>query len=146
MEQGSHMKKKTNIQPPVVSSYSTILRKVIGDEIATAEEMQERKKDVLSIIDDSLVLFKNNLASGNVSMTTSSDLERIVKLMLLISGEADSRAGKPLGEVESETVVTTPTSSIPIDKIESILSQDSESVQDIYNKLYTAFNESNQID
>ena len=60
MEQGSYMKKKTNIQPPVVSSYSTTLRKVVGDEIATAEEMQERKKDVLSIIDDSLVLFKNS--------------------------------------------------------------------------------------
>lgn len=140
------MKKKTNIQQPVVSSYSTTLRKAVGDEIATAEEMQERKKGVLSIIDDSLALFKNNLSAGNVSMTTSSDLERIVKLMLLISGEADSRAGKPLGEVETETTITTPTSGISIDKIESILNTDNESVQDIYNKLYTAFNESNQTD
>ena len=140
------MKKKTNTQPPVVSSYSTTLRKVVGDEIATAEEMQERKKGVLSIIDDSLALFKSNLSAGNVSMTTSSDLERIVKLMLLISGEADSRAGKPLGEVETETTITTPTSGISIDKIESILNTDNESVQDIYNKLYTAFNESNQTD
>ena len=140
------MKKKTNIQPPVVSSYSTTLRKAVGDEIATAEEMQERKKGVLSIIDDSLALFKNNLSAGNVSMTTSSDLERIVKLMLLISGEADSRAGKPLGEVETETTIATPTSGISIDKIESILNTDNESVQDIYNKLYTAFNESNQTD
>lgn len=140
------MKKKTNIQPPVVSSYSTTLRKAVGDEIATAGEMQERKKGVLSIIDDSLALFKSNLSAGNVSMTTSSDLERIVKLMLLISGEADSRAGKPLGEVETETTITTPTSGISIDKIESILNTDNESVQDIYNKLYTAFNESNQTD
>lgn len=142
------MKKKTNTQPPVVSSYSTTLRKAVGDEIATAEEMQERKKGVLSIIDDSLALFKSNLSAGNVSMTTSSDLERIVKLMLLISGEADSRAGKPLGEVETETetTITTPTSGISIDKIESILNTDNESVQDIYNKLYTAFNESNQTD
>ena len=140
------MKKRTNTQPPVVSSYSTTLRRAVGDEIATAEEMHERKKGVLSIIDDSLALFKSNLSAGNVSMTTSSDLERIVKLMLLISGEADSRAGKPLGEVETETTITTPTSGISIDKIESILNTDNETVQDIYNKLYTAFNESNQTD
>ena len=140
---------KNQSQSPFVTSISTTLRKTIPNnntEVVTPDEIKAKKKEVLTVIDDSLELFKSNLAAGKVTMTTSADLERLVKLMLLLSGEADSRAGRPFGESEQETTASSQVASVSMSKIESILDLEDEDVKNMFDKLYKGYNEANDID
>ena len=138
---------KNQSQTPLVTSISTTLKKTIhsNTQVVTPEEIKAKKKDMMSIVDSALELFKNNLAAGKVDMTTSLDLERLVKLQLLLSGEADSRTGRPYGESE-ETVESTQAAEISMSKIEEILNLEDEEVKRMYEKLYKGYNEANDID
>ena len=139
---------KNQSQTPLVTSISTTLRKTLhaDTQVVTPEEIREKKKDMLGIINDSLELFKKNLSEGKVSMTNTADLERLIKLQLLVSGEADSRVGKPYGESEQETTVSSQAASISMSKIEQILTMEDEDVKNMFNKLYEGYNEANDID
>ena len=139
---------KNQSQTPLVTSISTTLRKTLhaDTQVVTPEEIKEKKKDMLGIINDSLELFKKNLSEGKVSMTNTADLERLIKLQLLVSGEADSRVGKPYGESEQETTVSSQAASISMSKIEQILTMEDEDVKNMFNKLYEGYNEANDID
>ena len=134
-------------QSPLVSSVSTTLRKTINStQVVTPDEVREKKKDMLSVIDKSLNIFKKNLEEGKVEMNTSLDLERIVKLMLVLSGEADSVTGKPHGEQEQNTTVATKAVEISMSKVEEILNLDDPDVKSMFDKLYQGYNSANDIE
>lgn len=139
---------KSQSQTPLVTSISTTLRKTVhtDTQIVTPEEIKEKKKDMMNIIDNSFDLFKKNLSEGKVSMTNTADLERLIKLQLLLSGEADSRAGKPYGEAEQETTVSSQAASLSMSKIEQILNIEDEDVKNMFDKLYKGYNEANDLD
>ena len=142
---------KKQPQAPLVTSVMTTLRKTVqsgeSTQVVSPDEIKTKKRDVMNVIDNSLELFKSNLMAGKVNMTTSADLERLVKLMLLVSGEADSRAGRPYGESEQETTTSSQISaSISMSKIEEILDINDKDVKSMFDKLYKGYNEANDID
>ena len=71
----------------------------------------------------------------------SKEVEKAVKLMLLLSGEADSISGKT-----SETEVNAETMKLSISKIEEILQEDDPEVIAMYNRIYDKYNELNDVD
>lgn len=134
-----------NKQPPLVTSVSTSLKKTIqSTQVVTEDEIKEKKRDVLNVIDKTLDIFKKNLNDGKVEMSSSLDLERIVKLMLLLSGEPDSVTGKPHGEQEQEVI--TQQTGVSDSKVEEVLNWDDPEVQSLYNKLFQGYNSANDID
>lgn len=139
---------KNQPQAPLVTSVSSTLKKTIHSDtqVCSTEEIKQKKQSMMEVIDKSLELFKDNLLAGKVAMNTSADLERLIKLQLLLSGEADSRVGKPYGDTEQEATVTTQTASISMSKIEEILSLEDEDVKNMFNKLYEGYNSANDID
>ena len=140
---------KNQPQTPLVTSVSTKLKKTISTQdtqVISPDEIKEKKKDLLGIIDSSLAIFKKNLAEGKVAMDTSLDLERLVKLTLLLSGEADSVTGRPHGEQEQETSVTAQSVGLSMSKIEKILNIDDPEVKAMFDKLYEGYNELNDIE
>lgn len=134
-----------NKQPPLVTSVSTTLKKTIqSTQVVTEDEIKEKKRDVLNVIDKTLGIFKKNLDDGKVEMSSSLDLERIVKLMLLLSGEPDSVTGKPHGEQEQEVI--TQQLGVSASKVEEVLNWDDPEVQSLYNKLFQGYNSANDIE
>ena len=121
---------KNQPQAPLVTSVSSTLKKTIHSDtqVCSTEEIKQKKQSMMEV------------------MNTSADLERLVKLQLLLSGEADSRVGKPYGDTEQEATVTTQTASISMSKIEEILSLEDEDVKNMFNKLYEGYNSANDID
>ena len=133
-------------QAPLVTSISTSLKKTISStQVVTPEEVKEKKKDMLKVVDKSLGIFKKNLEDGKVEMSTSLDLERIVKLMLILSGEPDSVTGKPHGEQEQETTAVQ-SASVSMSRIDEILNLDDPEVKAMYEKLYQGYNSANDVD
>ena len=134
-----------NKQPPLVTSVSTTLKKTIqSTQVVTEDEIKEKKRDVLNVIDKTLGIFKKNLEDGKVEMSSSLDLERIVKLMLLLSGEPDSVTGKPHGEQEQEVI--TQQLEVSASKVEEVLNWDDPEVQSLYNKLFQGYNSANDLE
>lgn len=133
------MVKKTE-HKPLVTSISTTLRKTYQSptQVVSIEDVKQRKKDMLDIVDKSLEIFKSNLANGKVSLNSSIDLERITKLMLILSGEPDSVVGQPNGEQ-----ITTTESSVEMSKADQILNRDDPEVQSMFKKLYEGYNKIN---
>ena len=137
---------KNQPQTPLVTSVSTKLRKTIrpDTQVVTPDEIKAKKKDLMGVVDSGIELFKKNLAEGKVDMSTSLDLERLVKLTLRLSGEADSVTGKPYGEADQETSITS--QSISMSKIEEILDLNDPEVKSMYEKISKGYNELNDID
>ena len=134
-------------QTPLVTSVSTTLKKTIqSTQVVTPEEVKKKKKDMLGVIDKSLDIFKRNLEDGKVDMSTSLDLERIVKLMLILSGEPDSVTGKPNGEQEQDTTIKAQAIGVSMSKIDEILNLDDPDVKNMFEKLYQGYNTANDID
>lgn len=59
-------------------------------EVPKEEDLQERKSKMFRILDYTINIFEDNLKQGKVKIKSTQDLERIVKMILLISGEPDS--------------------------------------------------------
>lgn len=139
---------KNQPQTPLVTSISTTLRKTIQSptQVVSPEEVKEKKKDLLGVIDQSLNIFKKNLEDGKVDMSTSLDLERLAKLMLLLSGEADSVMGRPQGEQVQDTTTNLQSIGVSMSKVDSILDLSDPTVKAIYDKLYSGYNTANDID
>lgn len=136
---------KKKPQTPLVSSMSTVLRKSIqsNTQVVTPEEIKEKKLDWLGVVSDSLELFKKNLANGKVDMSSSLDLERLVKLGLLLSGEAETITGKPNSEQEVTAVDSVQAAAANMSKIDEILDSDDPDVQSLFKKLYEGYNQKN---
>lgn len=126
---------------PLVTSVSTTLRKTLQKptQVATVEEVKEKKRDMLNTIDKGMELFKKNLAEGKVKMESTIDLERLVKLMLIISGELDNSD-------QQESTITSQTPNIDVNKIDTILDTSDPTVKELYNKLYESYNTANDVE
>ena len=136
---------KKKPQTPLVSSMYTVLRKSIqsSTQVVTPEQIKEKKLDWLGVVNDSLDLFKKNLIDGKVDMSSSLDLERLVKLGLLLSGEAETITGKPNSEQEVTAVDSVQAASANMSKIDEILDSDDPDVQSLFKKLYKGYNKKN---
>ena len=136
-------KKKHTSQAPLVSSVSTRIRQTVPDNgvvVTTPEETVSRKRKFLAMLDKATEQFTKALEKGKVELNSTLDLERIVKLTLLVSGEADSIQGNSR-TVETETSVES--AKIAMSKVEEILDSDDPIVTEIFNKLYEGYNEMN---
>lgn len=131
---------------PLVSSVSTQLKKTVATATAnnpiSDEELVEKKKRLLGVIDDATEQFIQNLVDKKVELTSSLDLERLVRLTLLLSGEADSITGSSGQQTETTTTIGSP-AEISMSKVEEILNLDDPEVKAMFNKLYNGYNEVN---
>lgn len=136
---------KKQPQAPLVTSFSTSFKRSTKSEtsVATPEEVKEKKTQMLSAVDAAFEQFKKNLFEGKVEMNSSLDLERLVKLTLLLTGEADSVTGKPIGQEET---LTSQNISLSMSKVNEILDLNDPNVKAMYDKLYEGMNEINDID
>lgn len=139
------MAKKTPSTPrPMISATVSKIRSTTslnGSQVATLEETKARKKKFLNTLDAISDKFQENVQTGKVQLTSMADFEKAVKLMLLLSGEADSISGKT-----SETEVNAETMKLSISKIEEILQEDDPEVIAMYNRIYDKYNELNDVD
>jgi len=137
-------KKSQTPRAPMVSSISTRIKQTIpnnGVEVATAEETKGRKKNFLQMLDKATETMMTNLSNGKVDLTTSVDLERIVKLTLLVSGEADSINGSTASQ-ELETTAGTE-AKMSMSKLDEILGKDDPAVLELFKRIYNGYNEVN---
>lgn len=131
---------------PLISSVATRIRKTnyessSTDKVATPEETIERKRGFLSMLDAAAAKLAENIENGTMQLDSTLDLDRVIKLSLLVSGEADSITGKSGSESVSE--VEMQAKKLSIDKIEQILNLEDPEVKAMYDKLYDSYNELN---
>lgn len=138
-------KKQPRPKRPMVSSITARIKNTIYDntveEVATKQETIERKRNFLHMLDLATQQISENLENGKVQLDTSLDIERIMKLTLLVSGEADSISGKSGQEITQETELQS--TKLSMSKIEQILSLDDPEVKAMYDKLYESYNQIN---
>ena len=125
---------------PFVSSVSsTLKRNRSATQVVTPEEAKQRKFNMLGIVDVALNKFSQNLDEGKVKLDSSLDLERLVKLTLILSGEADSITGKPANQSEQVEFND-------VSKVGAILNNDDPEVRALFEKLYQGYNRLNDTD
>lgn len=124
---------------PLVSSVSSQMKKYTSStQVVTPEEIKKNKRGMLDVVNSALEQFKSNLESGKIDLDSSLDLDRLVKLNLLLSGEANSISGSPASQVEQvETTELSNTS--------SILDENDPTVKELWKKLYEGYNQKNDI-
>lgn len=129
-------KKQTPNKTPVVSSLSMKIRAEVNQAtIPDVDRTKQRKTTLLDVLDKATANFANNLANGKAEVTTISDLERIAKLTLTLSGETTDIKG---GATVETTEVTT---NIPEGKVQ--LDTENPAVKEVFNMLYGQMNEAN---
>ncbi len=124
-------KKKKSI-PKLVTPVSQIAQTVTTKAITAPQDTS--LEGVKEIVGRSIEVYNKNLMENKIEISSVGDLEKLVKLQLLLEGKADSRVGKPLGEVEE---VTTTELGVPV------LDTDDEDVKKVFEKLYEQMNEKN---
>lgn len=124
---------------PLVSSVSSQMKKYTSStQVVTPEEIKKNKRGMLDVVNSALEQFKSNLESGKIDLDSSLDLDRLVKLNLLLSGEANTISGSPASQVEQvETTELSHTS--------SILDENDPTVKELWKKLYDGYNQKNDI-
>lgn len=124
---------------PLVSSVSSQMKKYTSStQVVTPEEIKKNKRGMLDVVNSALDQFKSNLESGKIDLDSSLDLDRLVKLNLLLSGEANSISGSPASQVEQ--VDTT-----ELSQTSSILNENDPTVKELWKKLYDGYNQKNDI-
>jgi len=124
---------------PLVSSVSSQMKKYMSStQVVTPEEIKKNKRGMLDVVNSALDQFKSNLESGKIDLDSSLDLDRLVKLNLLLSGEANSISGSPANQVEQ--VDTT-----ELSHASSILDENDPTVKELWKKLYDGYNQKNDI-
>jgi hypothetical protein len=109
--------------------------------VATPAETVERKKVFLEVLDKATEQIIKNLEDGKMSLDSSLDLDRVIKLSLLVSGEPDSIHGKSGSESVSEAELEA--QKLSMSKIEAVLDVDDPDVKAMYDKLYENYNKMN---
>ena len=94
---------------------------------------------MLNIVNTALDKFTENLSEGKVRLDSSLDLERLVKLALILSGEADSITGKPAHQSEQVEITD-------LSKVGQILDDNDPAVKAMFEKLYKGYNNLNDVD
>lgn len=131
-----------------IGSIATELKKTISPckrtNVTTEEETAERKTKFLNILDKSTEAFFKKLESGEITINTTADFERIVKLTLLLSGEADSIKGK---EENTEQTQSTVFSSLNPENndITKVLNSDDPNVKAVYDIIFKKYNDANDL-
>jgi hypothetical protein len=93
----------------LVTSFSRQIRETISAKAPpefSDDEVKRRKAKLMTIVDKSLDSYLGRLESGKVKMTSSMDLERLGKLMLLLSGEPDMRIDNTSRKTETVEITT----------------------------------------
>lgn len=123
------MKKKNKPTEPLITSVAAVVKSAIDTRPFTVEEIRAEKREIHGVLKDALEVFKTNLKRGDVDMSSSLDLDRVVNLLLKVLGEPD---GVPRTD-ETQTVVT----------FAEPLSLEDPDVQSVYQRLTAAYNEHN---
>lgn len=125
--------------PLVTNVSATLKRHHSTTQIITPEEAKQRKSKMLNIVDKAVDQFVQNLTDGKVKLDSSLDLERLVKLALILAGEADSITGKPAHQSEEVELRD-------VSKVSSILNEADPDVRAMFDKLYKGYNQLNDTD
>lgn len=121
---------------PLVSSVSSQMKRYINStQVVTPEEVKKNKRTMLDVVNSAISQFKNNLESGKVELDSSLDLDRLVKLNLLLSGEANSISGLPANQAEQ--IETTELTN------KTVLDENDPTVKELWKKLYEGYNQVN---
>lgn len=96
------MAKKQKPPEPLVTSVASVIRRAVDTRPFTSDEVRAEKREMHKILKDSFDVFVTRLKQGEVDMSSSLDLERLVRMMMMVMGEPD---GVPQTE-ENKTVVT----------------------------------------
>ena len=128
---------KAKARQPLVTSVSETLKtsNITTTKVTTEDETKARKSNMIAIADKALELFKKNLEDGKVELRSTLDLDRISRLLLLLSGEAESLTA-------SETTVSAQ-ASVDMSKATQILDVNDPKVKELYEQLYLGYNKSN---
>lgn len=121
--------KKKKVQEPLVTSVASVIKSVQDTRPFTPEEVRAEKRGMYEVLKDSFGVYIAKLRAGEVELSTSLDLDRLIKAMLLVMGEPD---GTPQTE-ETQTVVT----------FAEPLSLDDPDVRSVYERLTESYNEHN---
>ena len=121
--------KKQKKQEPLITSVASVVKSVQDTRPFTADEVRAEKREMHKVLKDAFAVFRDRLKSGSVDMSSSLDLERVVKMMMLVMGEPD---GVPQTE-EKQTVVT----------FAEPLSLNDPDVKSVYERLTDSYNEHN---
>ena len=125
---------------PLISNVSsTLKRQHSSTQIVTPEQAKQNKSIMLNIVNTALDKFTENLSEGKVRLDSSLDLERLVKLALILSGEADSITGKPAHQSEQVEITD-------LSKVGQILDDNDPAVKAMFEKLYKGYNNLNDVD
>lgn len=133
---------KPHLKPQLVTPVTTILERTThnnGVKATTEEETKQRKQKFLTILDKATDKFLQNLEDDKVDLTSTLDLERIVKMVLVVSGEADSITG----QTGSATTSVSTEAKLSMSKIDEILNMDDPNVQAMFQQIYKGYNELN---
>ena len=128
---------KAKARQPLVTSVSETLKtsNITTTKVTTEDETKARKSNMIAIADKALELFKKNLEDGKVELRSTLDLDRISRLLLLLSGEAESLTA-------SETTVSAQ-ASVDMSKATQILDVTDPKVKELYEQLYLGYNKAN---
>lgn len=128
---------KAKARQPLVTSVSETLKasNITTTKVTTEDETKARKSNMIAIADKALELFKKNLEDGKVELRSTLDLDRISRLLLLLSGEAESLTA-------SETTVSAQ-ASVDMSKATQILDVNDPKVKELYEQLYLGYNKAN---
>ena len=127
--------------PPLVTSVSTQLKhhQATAHKPLSDDDILNKKQKYLAVLDQAADKFIENLNKGNVELDSTLDLERIVKLTLILSGEADSITGS----TGTETTTNMAANELSMSKIEEILDLNDPEVKAMYDKIYSGYNQIN---
>lgn len=119
----------------------TITKPLMDTKVATEEETKERKARFLNILDKSATEFLSKLDKGKIVINSTADLERIIKLTLLVSGEANSIVGKE--GMETKETQNLDALNVNIEDISELLDKDDPEIKAVFDKLFYKYNDEN---
>lgn len=126
----------------VITSFGATLLRTIKPDIIIEEDPEankRRRQQALEVIDVALDKFAQNLREDRVELTSTLDLDRLVRLMIHITGGADLRFGKE-GSTE-ETTLTGGRSETAI--LKEVLESDESLMKEVYQRAFAALNTRN---
>lgn len=95
----------------------------------TSKEPRNSKQKLLNLVDKAIETFSDNLQKGKVKLNTSADLERLVGLYLMLSGELQ------FTEVKTQEP-----------KMGSVLNVEDPKVKAVFEQYFSQYNQKNDVD
>lgn len=137
--------KKTKTSPlnkPTVSSVTTKLKQFHnGVQASSPEDTIARKQKLLNLLDLAVEQAEDKIQSGKLEITSTADIERLIKMTLLVSGEANDIHGSTDSVEKTET-----SEALSMSQIDKILDINDPGVREMYEKLYAGYNNVNDIE